>query len=103
MSGYSGHWGLETPVSENVTDGEHLPRDSGYMSGNSGHLCTYIPDKFLETPGLAGNFIRTLFIVIGLILIVLVGSLEHNYHVNTCGSKSLFLVWHSYTQFQNKI
>jgi hypothetical protein len=73
------------------------------MSGNSGRLCPDIPDQFPETPGLAGNFITRLFIVVGLILIVFVGSLEHNYHVKTCGSKSLLIVRRSNTQFQNKI
>jgi hypothetical protein len=34
---------------------------------------------------------------------VFVGSLEHNYHINTCGSKSLLIVRRFYTQFQNKI
>jgi hypothetical protein len=96
MSGLSGHWGPETPDSENFTDREQLPGDSGYMSGYSGRLC---PD----IPGLARDFTRRLFIVVGLILMVFVGSFEHNYHVNTCRSKSLLIVRHSYTQFQNKI
>jgi hypothetical protein len=34
---------------------------------------------------------------------VFVGSLQHNYHVHTCRSKSLLIVRRSYTQFQNKI
>jgi hypothetical protein len=64
-----------------------LSGHSGPISGNS---------------GLAGNFIRRLFMV-GLILMIFIGSLEHNYHINTCGSKSLLIVRYFYTQFQNKI
>jgi hypothetical protein len=44
MSGYSEHWDPDTPDSEQFTDGEHLPRDSGYMSGHSGHLCLDLAD-----------------------------------------------------------
>jgi hypothetical protein len=84
-------------------DGEQLPGDSGYMSGYSGHLFSDIPDQDPGTPGSLGDFTRRLFIVVGLILMVFVGSLEHNYHVNTCRSKSLLIVQRSYTQFQNKI
>jgi hypothetical protein len=103
MSGYSGYRGLETLDLEEFTNGEQLPGDSEYMSGYLGHLCPDIPDQDPDTPGLIGNFTRRLFIVVGLILMVFIGSLEHNYHVNTCRSKSLLIVRHFYTQFQNKI
>jgi hypothetical protein len=73
------------------------------MFGYSGALCPDIPDHDPDTPGRARNFTRKLFIVVGLILMVFLGSLEHNYHVNTCRSKSLLIVRRSYTQFQNKI
>jgi hypothetical protein len=53
ISGYSRHWGPDTPVSENFTDGEHLPGDSGYMSRNSERLCPDIRDQFPKTLGLA--------------------------------------------------
>jgi hypothetical protein len=96
ISGYSGHWVSDIPDLEKFMDAEQLLGDSGYMSGYFGHLC---PDIL----GLAGDFTRRLFIVVGLILMVFVGSLEHNYHVNTCRSKSLLIVQRSYTQFQNKI
>jgi hypothetical protein len=62
-----------------------------------------ILDQDPDTPGSAGDFTRILFIVVGLILMIFIGSLEHNYHVNTCRSKSLLIVRRSYTQFQNKI
>jgi hypothetical protein len=103
MSGYSGYLGPETPDSKQFTDGEQLHGDSGYMYGYFRHLCLEIPDQDPDTPGLTGNFTRRLFIVVGLILIVFVGSLEHNYYVNTCRSMSLLIVRRSYTQFQNKI
>jgi hypothetical protein len=103
LSGYSGHWGPETSHSEQFTDGEQLPEDFEYMSGYSERLCLDIPDQDPDTPGLAGNFTRRLFIVVGLIVIVFVGSLEHKYHVNTCRSKYLLIVRYSYTQFQNKM
>jgi hypothetical protein len=99
LSGYTGHWGPETPDLEQFTDGEQLSGDSGYMFGYFGFLYPDIPDQDpdtpdqdSDTPGLAGNFTRRLFIVVGLILKVFVGSLEHNYHVNTCRSKSLLIV-----------
>jgi hypothetical protein len=98
MFGYSGYRGPETPNLEKFTDGEHLPGVFGYMSGYSRHPCLDIPDQDPDTPGFIGNFTRRLFIVVGLILIVFVGSLEHNYHVNTCRSKSLLIVRRSYTQ-----
>jgi hypothetical protein len=86
-----------------TTDGEQLPGNSGWLSGYSGTLCPDIPDYEPDNPGITGNFTRRLFIVVGLILMVFVGSLEHNYHINTCGSKSILIVRRSYTQFQNKI
>jgi hypothetical protein len=67
------------------------------------HLCLDIPNQDPDTPGLAGDFTRRLFIVVGLILMIFVGFFEHNYHVNTYRSKSLLIVRRSYTQFQNKI
>jgi hypothetical protein len=84
----------------NFAAGEQIPGYSGYMSGYSGYLCPDIPDQDPETPCLAWNFIRRLFIVVGLILMVFLGSLEHNYHVHACGSKFLLIVRRSYTQFQ---
>jgi hypothetical protein len=86
-----------------TTDGEQLPKNSGCLSGYSGTLCPDISDHEPDNPGITGNFTRRLFIVVGLILMVFVGSLEHNYHINTCGSKSLLIVRRSCTQFQNKI
>jgi hypothetical protein len=86
-----------------TSDGEQLPRNSGCLSGYSRTLCPDIPDYEPDNPGITGNFIRRLFLVVDLILMAFVGSLEHNYHVNTCGSKSLLIVRRSYTQFQNKI
>jgi hypothetical protein len=86
-----------------TTDGEQLPGNSRCLSGYSGTLCPNIPDYELDNSGIIRNFTRRLFIVVGLILMVFVGSLEHNYHVNTCGSKFLLIVRCSYTQFQNKI
>jgi hypothetical protein len=100
MFGYSGYRGPETPDSEQFTDGEQLPGVSGYMSVYSGHHCLDIPDQDRDTPSFVGIFIRRLFIVVGLILMVFVGSLEHNYHVNTSRSKSLLIVRRFYTQFQ---
>jgi hypothetical protein len=94
----SGDSGLEETLG-----GEQLLGNSGCLSGYSGALCTDIPDYEPDNPGIAWNFIRRLFLVIGLILMVFVGSFEHNYHVNTCGSKSLLIVRCSYTQFQYKI
>jgi hypothetical protein len=86
-----------------TTDGEQLPGNSGCLSGYSGTLCPNIPDYEPDNPGITRNFTRKLFIVVGLILMVFVGSLEHNYHINTCGSKSRLIVRRFYTQFQNKI
>jgi hypothetical protein len=59
------------------------------LSGYSGALYPDIPDYEPDNPDIAGNFTRRLFLVVGLILIAFVDSLEHNYHNNTCGSKSL--------------
>jgi hypothetical protein len=84
-------------------DGEQLPENSGCLFGYSGTLCPDIPNYETDNPGITGNFTRRLFIVVGLILMVFVDSLKHNYHVNTCGSKSFLIVLRSYTQFQNKI
>jgi hypothetical protein len=78
MSGYSGL--------RETTDGEQLPRNSRCLSGYSGTLCLDIPDHEPDNPGITGNFTRRLFIVVRLTLMVFVDSLEHNYHVNTCGS-----------------
>jgi hypothetical protein len=86
-----------------ATHGEQLPGNSRCLSGYSRTLCPDIPGYEPDKLGITGNFTRRLFIVVGLILMVFVGSLEHNYHVNTCGSKSLLIVQRSYTQFQNKI
>jgi hypothetical protein len=86
-----------------TSDGEQLPGNSGCLSGYSGTLCPDIPDYEPDNPGLTGNFTRRLFLVVDLILMAFVGYLEHNYHVNTYGSKSLLIVRYSYTQFQNKI
>jgi hypothetical protein len=103
MSGYSRHWCPDTPDLEKFMNGEQLPSDSGYMSGYSGHPYPDISDQDPDTPGSAGDFTRRLFTMVGLILMVFVGSLEHNYHVNTYRSKSILIVRRSYTQFQNKI
>jgi hypothetical protein len=75
-----------------TTDGEQLSGNSGCLFGYSETLCLDIPDYEPDNPGITGNFTRRLFLVVGLILMVFVGSLEHNYHVNTCGSKSLLMV-----------
>jgi hypothetical protein len=80
-----------------TTVGELLLGNSGYMSGYSGTLCPNIPDYEPDKPDITRNFTRRLFIVVGLILMVGVGSFEHNYHVNTCGSKFLLIVRCSYT------
>jgi hypothetical protein len=86
-----------------TTDGEQLLGNSGCLSGYSGTLCPDIPDYEPDNPDITGNFTRRLFIVIGLIIMIFVASLEHNYHVNTYGSKSLLIVRYFYNQFQNKI
>jgi hypothetical protein len=99
----SGHWNPETPDSEQFTDGKWLPGDSRYISRYYRHLCPDIPNQDPDTPCLTGNFIRSLFKVVSLILIVFVDSFEHNYHINTYRSKSLLIVRRFYTQFQNKI
>jgi hypothetical protein len=99
MSGYSGHWGPDTLDSEKLTDEEQLPKDSEYMTEYSGCLCPDIPDQDPDTPGLAVDFTRKLFIMVGLILIVFVDSLKHNCHVNTCRSKYVLIVRCSCTQF----
>jgi hypothetical protein len=77
--------------------------DSEILSGYSRSQCPDIPDIKLDSPDKQRFFTRRLFLVVGLILMAFVGSLEHNYHINTCGSKSLLIVRRSYTQFQNKI
>jgi hypothetical protein len=86
-----------------ASDGEQLPGNSGCLSGYSGALCPDIPDYEPDNPDITWNFTRRLFLVVGWILMAFVGSLEHNYHINTCRSKSLLIVRRSYTQFQNKI
>jgi hypothetical protein len=53
-----------------TTDGEQLPGNSGFLSGYSGTLCPDIPDYEPDNPSITGNFIRKLFIVVGLILMV---------------------------------
>jgi hypothetical protein len=59
----------------NLWKGNSYPESPG--------ICPDIPDQDLDTPDFAGNFTRRLFIVVGLILMVFIGSLEHNCHVNT--------------------
>jgi hypothetical protein len=98
-----GDWGIYTHFHRKLAVDERVSGYSGYLSGYSERLCLDIPDQDPDTPGLAGNFTRRLFIVVGLIVIVFVGSLEHKYHVNTCRSKYLLIVRYSYTQFQNKM
>jgi hypothetical protein len=59
-------------------DGEQLPGNSGCLSGYFGTLYPDILDYEPDNPGITGNFTRRLFIVVDLILMVFVGSLEHN-------------------------
>jgi hypothetical protein len=99
---------LRTPGSgdsglRETLDGEQLSENSGYLFGYSEALCPGIPDYEPDNPDITCNFTRRLFLLVGLILMAFVGSLEHNYHINTCGSKSLLIVRCCYTQFQNKI
>jgi hypothetical protein len=86
-----------------TSDGYQLPQNSRRLPGYSGTLCPDIPDYEPDNPDITWNFTRRLFLVVDLILMAFVGSLEHNYHINTCESKSLLIVRRSYTQFQNKI
>jgi hypothetical protein len=76
--------------------GNSYPETPGVCPDTSGH---YVQTFQTDNPSIIGNFTRKLFIVVGLILMIFVGSPEHNYHVNTCGSKSLLIVRRSYTQF----
>jgi hypothetical protein len=62
-----------------------------------------ISDIELDSPDKHGFSQEGCFLVVGLILMAFEGSLEHNYHINTCGSKSILIVRRSYTQFQSKI
>jgi hypothetical protein len=82
-----------------TSDGEQLPGNSWCLSEYSEALCPDIPDYEPDNPDITWNFTRRLFLVVGLILMIFVGSLEHNYHINTWGSKSLLIVRRSYTQF----
>jgi hypothetical protein len=70
MSGYSGHWGPETLVSEKLRMGnreathrEQLPGNSGCLSGYSRTLYPDIPDYEPDNLGIIGNLTRRLFIV----------------------------------------
>jgi hypothetical protein len=100
MSGYSGHRCPETPDQCVLRTGNSNPETPGIrpdtpdtLSGHSGLGPGH--------SGLDNEFHRkSLFKVVGLFLMVFVGSLEHNYHVYTCVSKFLLIVRRSYTQFQ---
>jgi hypothetical protein len=59
------------------------------LSGYSGHRDPDIPDYEPDSPDITWNFTGMLFLVVNLIVMAFVGSLEYNYHINTCGSKSL--------------
>jgi hypothetical protein len=94
MSGYSGHRDPETPVPDKLRMSNSYPETPDD--------CPDTPDE-PDSPDKYGFVQEGCFLVVGLILMAFEGSLEHNYHINNCGSKSLLIVRCSYTQFQNKI
>jgi hypothetical protein len=100
MSGFSRHRSPESPDQCVLRTGNSNPETPGIrpdtpdtLSGHSGLRPGH--------SGLDKEFHRrSLFQVVGLLIMVFVDSLEHNYHVYTCGSKFLLIVQCSYTQFQ---
>jgi hypothetical protein len=69
------------------------------LSGYSKHRGPDIPDYEPDSPDITWNFTGRLFLVVDLIVMAFVGSLVHNYHINTCGSKSLLIVQRSLSVF----
>jgi hypothetical protein len=116
------------PLSQKLAVGRAVSGNSGYMSPDIGvrRLRTrgvlQTGNSNPETPGLSPDTPDTLsghsglrpghsgldtefhievpFWVVGWFLMIFVGSLEHNYHIYTSGSKFPLIVRRSYTQFQ---